>query len=192
MSKLGSLLAAASLLFLVACGSASGDDPRPADGAPPGTGNGAGPDAVAAAEAFAEFATSGRPGDDVPWGDVVRFSIAGEQVALLGPGFVERRASWVRCPGGTTEYEGRACPVSALLPLWSLAEHDHDVVVETTQPRTVGCHRYAGPGVTAAATAWLRPPEGGSSRDCFSDVAVAVVVDDASRIVAVDLSLSGP
>jgi hypothetical protein len=149
-------------------------------------------DAAGAATAFAAFAASGRPGGDVPWAETVRFSIAGEQVALLGPGFVERRASWVRCPGGVTEYEGRPCPVSALAPLWSLAQHDLDPVVETEAPETVGCNRYDGPGVAAAATAWIRPPDEGDARSCFADFATAVVVDDDARIVAVDLLLSGP
>lgn len=189
MSKLGPLVVVLSFL-LAACGTASGDRPATTedDDAPEVSASAS--DAIGAAESFVTFAQSGRPGRDVAWADPVRFSIAGEQVALLGPGFAERREGWLRCPGGATEYEGRDCPVSALTPIWRATEHDHDVVIDEEAPETVGCNRYAGPGVEAAATAWIRPEK--DERDCFGDFAVAVVVDADSRIVAIDLFLSGP
>lgn len=189
MSKLGSLAAfvVPLVLLLSACGGLPGEagDAVDADPTPAAAG-----DPSVAAEAFVAFAESGRAADDVPWAPTVRFSISGEQVAALDSSLAGRRESWLRCPGGATTYEGRRCPISPLTAVWSLTEHGRDVVLEDEKPGTVGCNRYAGPGVEAAATAWIRPEE--KRRDCFGDFAIAVVVDDAGRIVALDYALSGP
>jgi hypothetical protein len=146
---------------------------------------------TAAASAFTAYAEGGRP--EVPWADIVTFRIAGEQVARFDPDFANRRETWEGCPTGMTTHEGRDCPVSPLRTIAQIGRDGGGVVYRTEPPRVVGCNRY-GPSLDevdeAVTTAWIRPEE--RHRDCFSDFAVAVSLDGAGRVVAVDLTLSGP
>lgn len=186
MSKLGHVLATLPTLVLLAavaaCAGTSGpaaSDPTPA----------AAPTADDAARAFVAYAGGDGAGTDVPWGDSVRFSIAGEQVAQLSPDFAARREGWVRCPGAVTEYEGRRCPVSGLTPVRALVQEGGQPRLETDAPETVGCSTYRLPW-EGAGTVWIRPDE--DHRDCVTDFAIAVATDGDGAIVAVDLALSGP
>lgn len=186
MSKLGRVLATLPTLALLAavpaCGGTS--DPTASDPTPA-----AAPTADEAARAFVAYAEGDGAGTDVPWGDHVRFSIAGEQVAQLSPDFAARREGWVRCPGAATEYEGRRCPVSALAAVRALVHEGGEARLETDAPETVGCSTYRLPW-EGARTTWIRPDE--DHRDCASDFAIALATDEDGAVVAVDLALSGP
>lgn len=170
-------------LLLAACGTSRDDPSGAGDASPVAAPTG---DARMAAEAFVAFAESGREGSDVPWADTVVYSVGGDQVAQLGPDFADRRSGWVRCPGGATSYAGRACPVSPLGVLWSYASDDGEPVLDAEAPDEVGCADYRAPW-RAKDVAWIRP--GGDESDCEKDFAIAVAVDDAGDVVAVDLTL---
>ncbi|MEJ7832539.1 MAG: hypothetical protein WKF79_06460 [Nocardioides sp.] len=143
---------------------------------------------VGAVEAFTAYAEGGRP--EVPWADVVTYSITGERVARFASGAADRRGTWEGCPARTTTYEGRDCPVSPLGTIAMLAREGGQVVYESAPPRIVGCNRYRAPLDDATTTIWIRPDE--QHRDCFSDFALTLSLDRSGRVAAVDLALSGP
>lgn len=188
MKALGAL-ALVAVLLVTGCGpdeDCCAPDPTrsPAPSSPAATAPSESADlAATAAQTFVAYAEGGRP--DVPWADIVRFTVRGDRVAELDPAAADRRRSWRGCPDGASTYEGRDCPVSALL---TIAEQD--TVLEREAPRIIGCNRYTPPRSDAATTVLLRPDEG--HRDCFTDFAIAVGVDPDGSIVAVDLALSGP
>ena len=144
--------------------------------------------AVAAPE---ELLVAHATGDtvEVPWADTVTYSLAGEQVARFDAASADRPRTWVGCPPGMGEYEGRDCPVSPLRTIAYAVRHDEGIVPETSVPTTVGCNRYPSE-IGDASTVWIRPDR--DHRDCFSDFAVAVSLDESARISSVDLTLSGP
>ena len=142
-------------------------------------------------EEFLEFANGTRSGAEVPWGEQVAYSIAGEPLLTLDPRTAPRRRAWDACPTGSATYEGRDCPVNVLRTLAFPAQEGSTVVIEDQAPgRVLGCSYYTAPSAEAATTVWLRPSA--DRRDCFTDMAVAVSVSADGRIVAVDLALSGP
>lgn len=143
---------------------------------------------LATVRAFTAYADGGRSA--VRWARVVDYRVAGDLVARFDPGFAKRRETWDGCPEGATTYEGRDCPVSPLRTLARVGRGGGEVIYETSPPRIVGCNRYRLPRSEAPVTIWIRPDE--QHRDCFSDFAVAVSLNGSSRVVAVDLYLSGP
>lgn len=173
-------------VLLTACGPSSDSPSSGGDVSPVAAPTG---DARTAAEAFLAFAESGHEGSDVPWSDTVVYSVGGDQVAQLGPDFADRRSGWVRCPGGATSYAGRACPVSPLGVLWSYLSDDGEPVLDAEVPDEVGCTDYRAPW-RAEDVAWIRPGE--DDPDCEKDFAIAIAVDDAGDVVAVDLTLGLP
>lgn len=178
---LGSFLLA---LLLSACGPAPGEPTAPT------------PDAVPApARAFLDFASGADPAA-VPWAARVVYSVEGQVARTLSPTTASSRRSWRVCPRGTATLEGRSCPVDVLRLLAVADRGSPGVVLERHPPRGgLGCTRYVDPTATDPAgedrtTFWLRPPE--DRRSCFEDLAVAVPVSAAGRVVAVDLAVSGP
>lgn len=182
MTVLGRVLTLLPALALVAACSTGSPDPS---GGPSPVSAPTG-DALAAAEAYVDFAGSGRSGSGVPWARTVLYSIAGEQVAQLGPDFADRRSGWVRCPGGATSYAGRPCPVSPLATVWADLRDGGEPVLDAEPPREVGCADYRTPWEAEDVT-WIRP--GADDVDCADDYAIAVAVDGAGDVVAVDLTL---
>lgn len=143
---------------------------------------------MTAAQAFTTFAVTGS--GEVPWAAAVTYRIDGEQVARFGPVIADRPAAWDRCPAGTTTYEGRECPVSPLRTVAGIESDGGEVVYESTAPRVIGCKRYRAAAANAATTMWIRPNK--ELRDCFSDFAVALSLNESGRIRSVDFALSGP
>ena len=139
------------------------------------------------AEAFTRYAESGR--GEVPWATVVRCRIGGEQVARLDPDTADRPEAWEGCLRKTTTYEGRECPVSPLRTIAGLDRTGGEVVYDSRPPEFVGCNRYPA-SMRTTRSIWVRPDEG--HRDCFSDFAVTLSLNESGRLVAVDLALSGP
>jgi hypothetical protein len=119
-----------------------------------------------------------------PGADIVTYRIAGEQVARFDADFADRRETWNGCPGETPTYEGRDCPVSPLRTIAQAGREGGKVVHRTEPPRVVGCNRYRAHLDEAMTTTWIRPDR--RDRDCFSDFVVALSVDGAGRVVAVD------
>lgn len=126
---------------------------------------------------------------EVPWAERVTYTVGGEEVARFDAASADRPRTWAGCPAGVGEYEGRTCPVSPLTTIAYAVRHGEGVVYETSAPTTVGCNRYR-VASGGAATIWIRPDH--EHRDCFSDFAVAVSLDESDRIDSVDLTLSGP
>lgn len=184
VTVLGRVLTLLPALALVASCSTSPSDPSEGQ-SPVSAATG---DARTAAQAYLDFAESSRSGSEVPWADTVLFSIAGEQVAQLSPDFADRRSGWVRCPGGTTSYAGRACPVSPLATVWAHLRDGGEPVLDAEAPREVGCADYRVPWETDQVV-WILP--GDEDVDCADDYAIAIAVDDAGDVVAVDLTLGG-
>ncbi|TKI60943.1 hypothetical protein [Nocardioides jishulii] len=142
-----------------------------------------GPEEVASG-AFIAFA-SGEP-DDVPWADRVTYSISGVKIRTFTPGAGVAEAL-EGCLPGTKQVEGRDCPVS---PLITVAESGTPSV-EGHPPRRVGCNTFVTPEVSSAlSTTVIRPPD--DDRDCFSDFAVTLYLNDADDVEWIDLALSGP
>lgn len=139
------------------------------------------------AELVVAYAKGGAP--DVPWADTVTYTVGGEEVARFDAASADLRETWDGCPGDLAEYEGRDCPVSPLMTIASAVRHGEGVVHEASAPTTVGCNRYR-LDVGRTSTVWIRPDA--EHRDCFSDFAVALSFDDATRVSSVDLTLSGP
>lgn len=144
----------------------------------------------AAAAAFVAYAAGGEP-DAVPWAGTVRLSIQGEPVAELDGGRANQRRSWRGCPADRATIDGATCPLS---PLRTIRWHEDEglgIVLESSPPDTVGCNRYIAPPTGGGVdTTWIRPDP--AHRNCVTDVAVAVTVDDTGEVTAVDLFLSSP
>lgn len=138
-----------------------------------------------AANAFVEYAEGGT--DKVPWGGSVTYSIGGVQVGTFTPGpSVSGELS--ACLPGKSEVEGHTCPVS---PLKTVSEDAGHVVFEPSLPGRVGCNTFSPPNVPNAWTPTvIRPPE--ARRDCFSDFAVTLFVNESGNVVGIDFALSGP
>lgn len=138
----------------------------------------------AASGAFIAFAAGER--DQVPWADRVTYSIAGIKAGTFTPGagVVEALEG---CLPGEKQVEGRDCPVS---PLRAVAE-TATPVVEERPPTHVGCNVFVTPQASLALlTTVIRPPK--DERDCFSDYAVTLYLNDAHTVEWVDFALSGP
>lgn len=146
--------------------------------------------ASAAAAAFVAYAAGGEP-DVVPWAATVHLSIQGEPATVLDGDRASRRRSWRACPADRTPIEGVTCPLSPLRTIRGLSDEGIEIVHESSPPDTVGCNHYVTPPTGGGVdTAWIRPDP--DHRSCFTDVAIAVTVDDTGDVTAVDLFLSGP
>jgi hypothetical protein len=145
--------------------------------------------AAEAAAAFVAFAQGQEPA--VPWADVVRYYLHGVQVSEFAPSFADDPETWDGCHAGDTTYEGRECPVSPLTAIGGPDDAGAEPVVEDEAPTTVGCSGdLPEPDVDATPLAWVRPAAG--ERDCVSDYAVTLYLDEDERVSAVDLVLSSP
>lgn len=137
-----------------------------------------------ASGAFIAFA-SGEP-DDVPWADRVTYSIGGVKIRTFTPGAGVSEAL-EGCLSGTKQVEGRDCPVS---PLRTVAE-SATPSVEERPPSRLGCNTFVTPEVSSALSMTvIRPPQ--DDRDCFSDFAVTLYLNDADAVEWLDFALSGP
>jgi len=177
---------AAALVALLAAGCGSSSvEPAPGPAATIATDR-----ASAAAAAFVEYAAGGDPGV-VPWAASVHLSIQGEPIAVLDGDRAIPRRSWRGCPADRATVEGVTCPLSPLPTIrWHVVE-GFGIVLESSPPDTVGCNRYIAPPTGGGVdTTWIRPDP--AHRNCVTDVAVAVTVDDTGEVTAVDLFLSGP
>jgi hypothetical protein len=140
------------------------------------------------AGAFVAFASGEKSA--VPWADEVTYYVGGQKAAVLDADGAARPDSWEGCAEGGT-YAGRDCPVSALGPVADLVDAGDEPSLESVSPKTVGCSRGAAPdGIESAAVVSIRPPT--RMRDCFSDFAVSLYLDDDGRVSAVNLQLSSP
>jgi len=137
------------------------------------------------AQAFVTFAKTGT--DEVPWSDAVTYSIGGVEVGTFHPGptFADSLSA---CLPGKTEVEGHTCPVS---PLKTLAEVADDAALESALPDHGGCNKFAAPQTPLGTTPTvIRPPE--DRRDCFTDFAITLFVNDSDQVAWIDFALSGP
>lgn len=173
------------VLTAAGCGdgtSVAGDSPSPVASDSPSPTQ---PPEQAAAEAFVTLSSDGP--DQVPWADQVTYSIGGVQVGTFAPGATVPN-DVKRCPLGKNEVEGHTCPVS---PLDTVADVAPMASIEMATPDRVGCNLFVAPKVPARLTsASIRPPA--DSRNCFSDFAVTLYVDDAGHVQWLDFALSGP
>jgi hypothetical protein len=125
--------------------------------------------------------------DQVPWADLVTYSIGGVRVGDFAPGdtVADELSS---CLPGERNVEGHTCPVS---PYEAVAGLAPDVTIETAVPDRVGCNRFAEPEVPAGlTTATIRPVD--ERRDCFSDFAVTLYLNATGDVEWIDFALSGP
>ncbi|MCD4525930.1 hypothetical protein [Nocardioides sp. cx-173] len=175
-------LAATLVLALSACTGHENGPPSPA----------AADRAAAAADAAAAFVAFAQGEESqVRWAGVVRYYVHGALVAEFVPSFADDPDTWDGCHAGDTTYEGRDCPVSPLSTIGQDEAPGAGPVVEEAAPQTVGCTAdLPRADVDATPLAWIRPDP--DLRDCFSDYAVTLYLDDDERVSAVDLVLSGP
>lgn len=143
---------------------------------------------VLPSRAFSAFAE----GDDIriPWANETTLYFNGEKVAQLDARRAARRGSWSICPAGSDTYEGRACPVSVLDTIRAANRRGRTTSIEVESPTVVGCNQVRPPSdVVGNVTGWIRPNQ---DRDCFGDFAIAVYVNAADEISAINFVLSGP
>lgn len=138
-------------------------------------------------QAFVDFATGAST--TVPWARETTLYVDGQEVARLDAAEAARRSSWSACRRGAATLEGRDCPVSVLDLIRDATRGSRTVSIDDDAPSVVGCNRVRTPAGLGEAAGWIRPDQ---DRDCFGDFAVAVHLDDAGDVSAVDLALSGP
>lgn len=142
-----------------------------------------------AAEAFTALALG--DGSSAPWAERVSVFIGGQAVATLDPDTADTTEGWKICPRDSVEYEGRECPVSPLSTIEILVDDGGTPEYSEQVPSTVGCNQASRlPGWESSDVVLIRPDA--SRRDCFQDFMVALYLDSAMRISAVDFVLSGP
>jgi hypothetical protein len=147
-----------------------------------------GPASQRAVREFLEFAT-GRAAE-VSWAAETTLFFNGDQVARMNRHQARRRATWVGCPPASTDYEGRACPISVLEVIRYATRGRRSVSIHGDVPAVVGCNRVREPErFVGEPDGAIRPDQ---DRDCFGDFAVVVHVDDRGDVSAVNLVLSGP
>jgi hypothetical protein len=139
-------------------------------------------------QAFADFATG--KANRVPWSTETTLYFNGAEVARFDPARAGRRDSWSGCPHGSATFEGRDCPVLPLTVVRDANRGTRSTSIEDEAPAVVGCSRVRkSADVVGKAAGWIRPDQ---DRDCFGDFAVAVYLDDAGDVSAVNVVLSGP
>ena len=144
---------------------------------------------VSAAKAVLALA-HGSETAQVRWAEHVTYSLSGHEVGTVRPGPSLAR-SLRACPFGATEYEGRTCPVSPLATLAAAVRAGWVIAIERGRPETVGCSTSSAPsGATGLTAVSLRPPK--EKRDCFSDFAVTIYVNEQHQVAWIDFVLSGP
>lgn len=147
-------------------------------------------EAAQTAQQFAAWAVGESP--TAPFAAQVVLFVGGQETTTLDKSAALERDNWKTCPNGDATYSERRCPVSALRTLGFLKSVDRATPVSGVGvPEVVGCNIVTKPSeVAATVIVTLRPPV--EVRNCASDFAVMLYLDDDALIAAVDLVISSP
>ena len=141
------------------------------------------------AQRFVTFAVGGT--GDVPWSSDVPIFYGRERVAVLTSADVDDPSAWNLCPANVAEYAGRECPVSPLEAVRTAKGAGSELTVEDGVVATLGCDLVAplrDPDYVDVVS--IRPGKG--RQDCFTDFVVALYLDAAGQVAAVEFVVGSP
>ena len=126
----------------------------------------------------------------VVWAPTVDLLYSGTSAGSIDEGDIGDPQAWASCPAGATDFAERPCPVSPLRAIELAATDGARIVQEEAEPVQVGCDQLADPRIPHASVISVRPDR--RHRDCFSDFAVTLYLDESDTVTGVNFVLSAP